>query len=88
VKTAHWVQLAVSAIAAALLPVQQYAIGLPVWVHAIVLALLGAAMALGIPGVGAIINELNPPVAAAPASPVIATPTPAATNATAPVTGS
>ena len=70
-QTKHWVQLVVSATAAALLPVQQYVIGMPSWVHAVVLSILGILTALGIPGLGAIVSEIDasPPPLPPPQTP-------------------
>lgn len=68
-KTSHWVQLTVTAIAAALAPVQQYTIGMPAWTHAILLSILAVLTALGIPGIAAIVNELGPAPAPAPLPP-------------------
>jgi hypothetical protein len=70
VKAKHYLALVMTAIAAALAPIQQYAIGMPHWVHAVVLAVLAGAAALGIPGISAIVNQLTPPPAAVPATPL------------------
>ncbi len=79
----HVLTIFLTALSAALAPIQQYAIAMPTWAHALILAVLGAVAVL-MPGLSVytvqIAGEITPQ-----RKPVEIPPSPAATVAPAPV---